>query len=139
MQTATARISASSCPSASSMPYVHPEDFLARGRLENECLSDAERLAVHLERRLVGFGLDPVVVSDREHLLAHLVFHASPPTAEPTLLEELMASAIACTKFSGASKGAAWPAPSMRYVVAVGIAAASNLTKRAMPFALLAP
>jgi hypothetical protein len=38
-----------------------------------------------------------------------------------------------------ASKGAAWPAPSIRCVLAVGMAAASDPTRRAMLLGLRAP
>jgi hypothetical protein len=50
-----------------------------------------------------------------------------------------MASAITCAKFSVASKGAAWPAPSIRRVLALGIAAASDFTKRDLLSGLRAP
>jgi hypothetical protein len=53
--------------------------------------------------------------------------------------QELMASAISCTKLVVASKGAAWPAPSIRCVVAVGMAAASDRTSRNMLSGLRAP
>src|SRR5262249_15520409 len=47
-------------------------ELLARRGLEHECLADAERLAVDLERAL-ALLLDPEVVADREDLFAHRV------------------------------------------------------------------
>ena len=52
---------------------------------------------------------------------------------------EVVESAISCTKFVVASKGAAWPAPSISRVVAVGMAAASERTRRRMLSGLREP
>ena len=41
-----------------------------------------------------------------------------------------MVSAISCTKLAGASKATAWPAPSIRWVLAVGMAAANDRARR---------
>jgi hypothetical protein len=49
------------------------------------------------------------------------------------------ASTITCTKLAGASNGAAWPAPSIRCVLAVGMAAASERVNRHILSALRAP
>ena len=43
------------------------------GILEHERVPEAQDLAVDLERALARVVLDPVVVADREHLLAHPV------------------------------------------------------------------
>jgi hypothetical protein len=51
--------------------------------------------------------------------------------AECHCVTEVMASAISSTKLDVASKGAAWPAPSIRCVLAVGMAGASHRTRRA--------
>jgi hypothetical protein len=48
-------------------------------------------------------------------------------------------SAISCTKVVGASKATACPAPSICWVLAVGMAAASDRTKRTMLAGLRAP
>ena len=58
---------------------------------------------------------------------------------EGPVAHEEMESAISCTKLSGASKGAAWPAPSIRCVRAWGIAAASDRTSWTMLSGLRAP
>ena len=65
-----------------------------------------------------------------EVLAAHL---------RPLLLNEVMASAISCTKLAVASKLTAWPAPATCWVLAVGMAAASDRTKPAMLVELRAP
>src|SRR3954454_12863521 len=46
------------------------EQLVARAVLEHERVAHPERLAVDLEGALAAVGLDPVVVADREHLLA---------------------------------------------------------------------
>lgn len=52
---------------------------------------------------------------------------------------ELIDIAISCAKAVGASNGAACPAPSISTSVAVGIAEASERTRRTMPCVLRAP
>jgi hypothetical protein len=68
-----------------------------------------------------------------EVLAAHLL---------PLLLNEVnevKVSAISCTKLAVASKLTAWPAPSICWVLAVGMAAASDRTKPTMLVGLRAP
>src|SRR5262249_11587590 len=76
------------------------EQLLARPRLQHQRVTDPERLPVDLERTLAAVSLDPVIATDREHLLAHLVlrpavivtaaakqWHLEPPAqvkADPT-------------------------------------------------------
>jgi hypothetical protein len=57
----------------------------------------------------------------------------------PLLLDGVMVLAISCAKLAGASKGAAWPAPSIRWVLAVGMAAANDRARRTMLVGLRAP
>ena len=52
---------------------------------------------------------------------------------------EVTVSAISCTKLDVASKGAAWPAPSISCVVAVGMAAAREWVRLMMLSGLRAP
>jgi hypothetical protein len=52
---------------------------------------------------------------------------------------ELMVSAISCTKLDVASKGAAWPAPSIWRVLAVGMVDASERLRRTMLLGLREP
>ena len=52
---------------------------------------------------------------------------------------ELMVSAISCTKLDVASKGAAWPAPSIRCVLAVGMVDAGERLRRTMLLGLREP
>ena len=57
----------------------------------------------------------------------------------PLLLDEVMVLVISWTKLVVASNGAAWPAPSIRWVLAVGMAAANNRARRTMLVGLRAP
>ncbi len=56
-----------------------------------------------------------------------------------SLSQEVIVSAISCTKLFVASKGAAWAAPSMRCTLAAGIAEASDLVQRTMKSGLREP
>jgi hypothetical protein len=53
--------------------------------------------------------------------------------------QEVMVSAISCTKVAVASKATAWPAPSIRCILAVGMAAVSDRVKPSMLVGLRAP
>src|SRR5215207_159894 len=54
------------------LALLDPGNLLPRRVLEDEGLSDSKRLAVDLEGPFTLTVLDPVVVADREQLLAHL-------------------------------------------------------------------
>lgn len=56
-----------------------------------------------------------------------------------SLSQEVMVSAITCTKLAVASKGAAWPAPTIRCILAAGMAEASDRVRRNMLSGLRAP
>src|SRR4029453_242642 len=69
------------------------------------------------------------VLADPTH---HLLLRASPSRT-------VTVSAISCAKLAGASKGAAWAAPSSRWILAVGMAAARDCVRRAMKSGLREP
>jgi hypothetical protein len=52
-------------------PVLDVDDLVAVGVFEDERRAGAHRLAVDLEHLLAVVVLDPVVVTDREQLLAH--------------------------------------------------------------------
>ena len=54
------------------LALLNPDQLLPRGTLDHEGLSYAKRLAVDLVGAFALVVLDPVVVADREQLLAHL-------------------------------------------------------------------
>ena len=53
------------------LALLDPGQLVARGVLEDEGLSNAQRLAVDLVDPLAPIVLDPEVVADRQQLLAH--------------------------------------------------------------------